>query len=1075
MASPSPSRRPSIDSSTALSSILSPTASQIDLTSYPPRTGSNGPPKARRGSTASSVISLNSSVGTALDWRTSKDFVGPGGPGAGNYSNSISSLLETPNARASTATRPKPGEIPPVTLSQIPKIKPSAFTPYLSIAPEYERYRRAKDLGLEEHIRLSNHQSAVDRGISPVPSIADSAIGPDNHLLRSVGGDTKDGSTSRKRGRRGSIAVTPLSTVPAVYFDENFHLENPRTFDVVSERSDVIRPIANASDGPLGSSAASAASQRKALATNAILQEKLSWYMDTVEVHLISSISTASSSFFAALGDLRDLHSEASASVQKIQSLRTELVRLDTEQAVKGLEIVRLRRRRDNIAKLQRAVQQVERVLSSVQSIERLLEAQEIENALTGVENTEKLISGHGPGELDLSAVKSIEAVTADLSHLRHRIGKAFEARFVDSLLTDLRVHVSRVPSIETLRRFAQSYQRDQYQRYITAKHQNNLHPPQLSASLPPEFLLLVEALRETLTSHLRGLQKARFVNNAVQAYRDAVIKEAKNHIRRNLPSEDDAESAMSGISTSRGVRSSHDKSMMLARALRNLGPHEAEDLLVRIYTGISELIRRLGSQQKLLLDITMRMGETGVGGMLSPRLEQIGFGSTTNGMDSSPTGPAGDSQINMDISDLISSAVEIAQSQIVKILRVRSEQVSRYSADWFLRYFVLNRLFSQECEALSVRAGSSLQSVVSAQIRDFFSLWQAGRLAVLSEMEKDRWAAKEFENSRQKGVDRIIESAMRDPEEWTKIGRLWEVREDASGTVQGDGENGEAEEKKTHAVVDDMKFILPESGLMALREMENYLRLLVVMPGMAREVAGGLLEFLKTFHSKTCQLILGAGATMSAGLKSITTKHLAMASQALSIIVSLIPYTRECIRRHSGASATTSTIMADFDKVKRMFQEHQSEIHSKLISIMSDRARLHVQTLKSMDWDRTWTEQGGNPDKYYMDVLCKETSVLHKVLSKHLPNRTLIEIMTPVFEDYRQRLVEGYAECRVGSEEGKARMIKDAETFRERLSRLEGCGNSAEIILDAARNKIVASGIRASNGIRESNGNGER
>lgn len=770
------------------------------------------------------------------------------------------------------------------------------------------------------------------------------------------------------RARRASLAVTPLSTVPPVYFEENFHLENPRTFDVVSERSDVVRPTASAESQAESSAAStSSLSQRRALATNAILQEKLSWYMDTVEVHLISSISTASSSFFAALGDLRELHSEATASVHKIQGLRKQLVQLDEEQAVKGLEIIRLRRRRDNIARLERAAKQMERVLASCQGVERSLEQSEIEAALAGVVETERLISGEGEADaIDLRPVKSLEAVNSDLHHLRWRIGKAFEARFVESLLSDIRKHVDRVPSAETLRRFAQSFQRDQYQRFVSAKQQNNLQPPPRSSSLPPEYTQLSDNLRALLMRHLNGLQRAKHVNEAVQAYRDSVIKEAKSLIRRNMPSDDDNESIMSSMTNSRsgGVRSSQDKSMLLARSLRSLGPADAEDLLVRIYTGVSELIRRLGTQQKMLLDVTMRMGETGVGGMLSPRLEQNGFGAVTNsdsratspGLDRSNgfphhPGPVGGDAINMDISDLISSAVEIAQSQIVKIVKVRTEQVTSYSPEWFLRYFMLNRLFTQECEAVSVRVGSGLQNAVSNQIREFLEKWQKERIRTLAEgLEKDRWAPKEWDESRQAGVNRICESATRDPEEWIKSGRIWELREEENNPTapitNGNGppitngpsptngppttngtpvvpvENGNPQTngespKKAYATVDESSFILPESGLMVLRELEMYLRLVVVMPGMAAEIAQNLLSFLKVHNSRTYQLILGAGATKTAGLKSITTKHLAMASQGLSVVVALIPYIRECVRRRAGTNA--GGVLADFDKVKRV------------------------------------------------------------------------------------------------------------------------------------------------------------
>ncbi|KAG0635089.1 Vps54-like protein-domain-containing protein [Tuber brumale] len=935
-------------------------------------------------------------------------------------------------------------------------------------------------MGLEEHIRLSNvNQPPSPSAVDPV------AAGGENGLLQVAGGggDTSSANSSprRRRVRKGSLAITPLSTVPTIYFDENFQLENPRTFDVVSERSDVIRPVpANSAEGSVSSSGASVSSlnsQRRALATNAILQEKLSWYMDTVEVHLISSISTASSSFFAALGDLRELHSEATASVQKIQSLRKELVRLDEEQAVKGLEIVRLRRRRDNIARLEGAVKQTERVLQTFQSAERALADNEVDAALAGVAETERLICGRGQeGLLDLRPVRALEAVSADLVHLRWRIGKAFEARFVEGLLTDLRKHVERVPPAETLRRFAQSFQREQYQRFVSARQHGNIQLPPRSSGLPPEYTQLSDSLRSQLMRHLNGLQRAKHVNEAVQAYRDAVIKEAKNLIRRNMPSGDDNESAMSGMTNSRsgGIRTSNqDKSLLLARSLRSLGPADSEDLLVRIYTGVSELVRRLGTQQKMLLDVTMRMGETGVGGMLSPRLEQNGFHGATNG-EQNPNG--GPEPISMDISDLISSAVEIAQSQIVKIVNVRSEQVTIYSTDWFLRYFTLNRLFTQECEAVSVRVGSGLQNAVSAQIREFLNLWQRERIRMLAEcLEKDKWAPREFEDERQKGVDRIMEAATRDPEDWVRAGRIWELRDEedntaptpmptpaasvvAGGTaVVANGNCAEANGVKApvlgklYAVVDNQKFILPESGIMVLKELEGYLKLLIVIPGMATDIANNLLSFLKLHNSRTYQLILGAGATKTAGLKSITTKHLAMASQGLSIITSLLPYLRETVRRRTPQSPT----LQDFDKVKRTYLQYQSEIHTKLISIMSERVKVHVLNLKAQDWGaaRGSGEAGG---KYYMETLCKETTVLHKVLSKHLPVETLVGIMMPVFEDYRVRIGDGFRDVVVRSDGAKARMIQDAQMFIDRLSKLEGYSNSGDAILQIAKAKVV-------------------
>ena len=107
--------------------------------------------------------------------------------------------------------------------------------------------------------------------------------------LVSLASSIETPSTRRRtsgQGRRVAHAPTPLSTIPNVYFEEDFHLENPRTFDVVSERSEVVRPVPGSPDERRTANG-NAAGPKKSLATNAILQEKLSWYMDTIEVHLI--------------------------------------------------------------------------------------------------------------------------------------------------------------------------------------------------------------------------------------------------------------------------------------------------------------------------------------------------------------------------------------------------------------------------------------------------------------------------------------------------------------------------------------------------------------------------------------------------------------------------------------------------------------------------------------------------------------------------------------------------------------------------------------------------------------------
>lgn len=90
------------------------------------------------------------------------------------------------------------------------------------------------------------------------------------------------------------------------------------------------------------------------------------------------------------------------------------------------------------------------------------------------------------------------------------------------------------------------------------------------------------------------------------------------------------------------------------------------------------------------------------------------------------------------------------------------------------------------------------------------------------------------------------------------------------------------------------------------------------------------------------------------------------------------------------------------------------------------------------------------------METLCKETTILHKVLAKHLPRETLLGIMAPVFEDYKVRLADAYKDAVVRSPQGKERMVADAMMFVERLAKLEGYAGSGEVILQVANDKVV-------------------
>lgn len=54
-----------------------------------------------------------------------------------------------------------------------------------------------------------------------------------------------------------------------------------------------------------------------------------------------------------------------------------------------------------------------------------------------------------------------------------------------------------------------------------------------------------------------------------------------------------------------------------------------------------------------------------------------------------------------------------------------------------------------------------------------------------------------------------------------------------------------------------------------------DYMRVIVNLGLLTTEAMSRTIEYLKAYNSRTCQVVLGAGAMRSAGLKNITAKHL--------------------------------------------------------------------------------------------------------------------------------------------------------------------------------------------------------
>lgn len=155
---------------------------------------------------------------------------------------------------------------------------------------------------------------------------------------------TKFESLEGQNGENALVAC--LREVPALYFKEDFQLEEGATFK--------------------------AACPFRTTTENLVLQEKLSQYLDVVELHLVREISLRSSSFFEAQGQLEDLNGKIVEGCNRIRELKESIRLLDATLVGSARKVHDLNEQRGDLISLQnklRLILYVNQALSTLKLV----------------------------------------------------------------------------------------------------------------------------------------------------------------------------------------------------------------------------------------------------------------------------------------------------------------------------------------------------------------------------------------------------------------------------------------------------------------------------------------------------------------------------------------------------------------------------------------------------------------------------------------------------------------------------------------------------------------------------------
>ena len=137
--------------------------------------------------------------------------------------------------------------------------------------------------------------------------------------------------------------------------------------------------------------------------------------------------------------------------------------------------------------------------------------------------------------------------------------------------------------------------------------------------------------------------------------------------------------------------------------------------------------------------------------------------------------------------------------------------------------------------------------------------------------------------------------------------------------------------------VVNGEAYVVVGAAMFFLPLMLEYCGCVNSLPTAAPDLLTRLVELLKTFNSRTCQLVLGAGALPLVGLKTISSRNLALASRSLQLVVFFIPFLK--VHFEERLPAKQKTMVKHFDQAHKDFGDHIAEIENKLICLLSDMA----------------------------------------------------------------------------------------------------------------------------------------
>ena len=395
--------------------------------------------------------------------------------------------------------------------------------------------------------------------------------------------------------------------------------------------------------------------------------------------------------------------------------------------------------------------------------------------------------------------------------------------------------------------------------------------------------------------------------------------------------------------------------------------------------------------------------------------------------------------QLCRELRQLSAELRETALERAAKLLAARSKDgfIERLSAPQFVELRNLAERLIGECMIAAPESeqvnGAGSQTAVAANLLGSALQSQAARLVARFHEERRNKLSLILDSERWRAAD-VPPEFQRLAAHVQSSGQLRLPPPEEDGSLAGAGSAADC------LCVAGERYVVVGTALLLFKMIVEYCATAEDLAAAAPDLLLRLVELLKLFNSRTCQLVLGAGALQLVGLKTITTKNLCLASRCLQLILHFLPLVRHLFETlldshrptaNNSSSRSSKGPLRHLDNVAKDYRDHVSEITTKLLMIMEGRTEsLVVQ----------WEVRPPVPSPQMREVV-RHQRKLHEAIVELWPLEQVRELLLRVHAAFKVQLQRRLAQLGLCNDNGPqhALICGDMTFYLQNLKQLAG------------------------------------